>query len=307
MQFVDMSGRLYFYDFESGRTVNELVDLIRQLNPSTRPAVPRPPPGSKPRGGRSSEAAASELVGAALDVLGGGGAEGVEGGAAPPARKPRTTMTALLDQVAEREKAAEGDEGGTALDDKTIAEMIAKQLRATFQQMLGSSLSASPRPLAATLDVAMAYGLSIADEPQLLWLADLAISLPLPAGWVQANHPTLQAAFWHNEICHSSQWQHPVDDFIRTTIKMQRSPSSPQAAAMRRSTRPSRIPRKHRGALHRDSHALSNEQQSGERSGSLDVTSGSTNLLSSHEKGRHPMARPSMVVGPTALEPIADE
>ena len=53
------------------------------------------------------------------------------------------------------------------------------------------------------------------------------------------------AYFWHNEISQTSQWQHPVDDFVKATIKMQRAPSSPQMQVLRRS----RVPRKRRGAL----------------------------------------------------------
>ena len=85
----------------------------------------------------------------------------------------------------------------------------------------------------------------IEHEAHYLWLADLALALPLPAGWVQLEHPKEDAAFWHNEISQSSQWQHPVDDFVRATVKMQRSPTSPQVMAMRRS----RVPRQRRGAV----------------------------------------------------------
>ena len=87
-----------------------------------------------------------------------------------------------------------------------------------------------PRPLRQTLDVVIGYGIQIETEANYLWLADLAIALPLPAGWVQVDHPTQQAQFWHNEICQSSQWQHPVDDFVKATIKMQRQPSSPHSS-----------------------------------------------------------------------------
>ena len=133
-------------------------------------------------------------------------------------------MTQLLDEL-----------GVGGAHDDAIAEHIARTLRITFHQMLGASLAAAPRPLRHTLEVAMGHGIQIETEAHYLWLADLAIALPLPAGWVQVEHPTqAPAMFWHNEICQSSQWQHPVDDFVKATIKMQRSPSSPQVQVMRR-------------------------------------------------------------------------
>ena len=100
--------------------------------------------------------------------------------------------------------------------------------------MLAASLAAAPRPLLQTLQVAMAYGINIEAEGHYLWLADLALSLPVPVGWVQREHPTNGMPYWYNEICDSAQWVHPVDDFIKATIKMQRMPLSPQVQVMRR-------------------------------------------------------------------------
>jgi hypothetical protein len=156
--------------------------------------------------------------------------------AALAAQQRRTTMSLMVDPE-------------NAQGDAAIAEEIARTLRTTFHQVLGASLAAAPRPLGQTLKVALAYGIQIDNEPHYLWLADLALSLPLPAGWVQVSHEGEQKSFWHNEICGSSQWRHPVDDFITQTIKMQRAPSSRQVQVMRRS----RNPRKRRGALQRTS------------------------------------------------------
>ena len=149
-------------------------------------------------------------------------------------------MTQLLDDM----RIASGGDDAATQSDAIVAQQIARTLRATFHQVLGASLAASPRPLRQTLEVALAYGISCETEAHYLWLAALALALPLPAGWVQLDHPTKGAPFWHNEICGSSQWQHPVDDFVKATIKMQRAPSSPHVQAMRRS----RNPRKRRTA-----------------------------------------------------------
>ena len=71
-------------------------------------------------------------------------------------------------------------------------------------------------------------------EIELTWLADLALSLPVPVGWVHVEHPAEEsgAHFWHNRIGGTSQWGHPVDDFIKSQIKMSRAPSHPQVRLM---------------------------------------------------------------------------
>ena len=50
------------------------------------------------------------------------------------------------------------------------------------------------------------------------------------------EHPTQHLPFWYNEICGTAQWQHPVDDFVKTTIKLQRLPNGQMMQPPRRST-----------------------------------------------------------------------
>ena len=233
MQFVGPMGNIYFYDFATGETATDIADIVQRVNPRLRNQKNprnrrlRSEPAGEPAG-EFVEMSAHELASEAIEVLGSGSdAQAIEERAAP--RPPRHTMS--MSQVID--KAREGA-GLKAPDDKVVAEQMADVLKKTFQQVLGASLAAAPRPLRQTLDIAIGYSINLDYEAHYLWLADLALALPLPAGWVELDHPTQQATFWHNEITDSSQWQHPVDDFVKATIKMQRSPSSPQVQRMQR-------------------------------------------------------------------------
>ena len=87
-----------------------------------------------------------------------------------------------------------------------------------------------------SLDVALKFSIEPLAEPSLLWLADLAVSLPVPAGLAQVLHPKEQLYFWYNEMTESSRWQHPVDDFIKTNLKIMRTPHHPHAVTARRTS-----------------------------------------------------------------------
>ena len=66
--------------------------------------------------------------------------------------------------------------------EQTKREEINKGLMSTFMPIVGAALAHRPRPLRHTLDTAAAYGMDAVKEAEYLWLADLALSLPLPAG-----------------------------------------------------------------------------------------------------------------------------
>ena len=38
--------------------------------------------------------------------------------------------------------------------------------------------------------------------------------------------------FWHNELCGSSQWQHPVDEYIKQLLQALRTPLNLGAARL---------------------------------------------------------------------------
>ena len=92
----------------------------------------------------------------------------------------------------------------------------------TLRSVLGVVLAHEPRPLVHTLDVAERFGIDILEEAQWVWLADLALSLPVPAGWISLRDPASGASYWHNEISNTSTWHHPVDEFIKSTLHMLR-------------------------------------------------------------------------------------
>ena len=242
LQFVDESGQIYFYDFATGEIVHEITEILAKCKPKGAGGRRRSGAGSL---GKSAPWAV--VTGAAQGI---GYAMQADGTAAEPPTYKKAEAENLFAAAAASAAAARRDSETSNDELDVLSAEIARSLRATFHQVLGASLATAPRPLRQTLEVAAAYGIQIETEANYLWLADLALSLPLPAGWVQLDHPTEHRPYWHNEICGSSQWQHPVDDFIKATIKMQRQPLSPQVQVMRRS----RLPRKRRGTtLHRGS------------------------------------------------------
>ena len=81
----------------------------------------------------------------------------------------------------------------------------------------------------APLDIAA----SRAPQVDSIWLADLALSLPLPAGWLHLEHPAEAERYWYNEICNTAQWGHPIDELVRSLLKMHRNPRHAQVELMR--------------------------------------------------------------------------
>ena len=238
MQFVDGKGDTYFYDFGTGETVGDITILLAKYAPANATRGPRPPPYPRTTvfgmpfdaagRGPAPPAAAAEAGSLAAVVEAGGG-----GGGASAADELSFSKCTSEPSFAPSEPPISPEQAA--------ADEHAASLRKTFHQMLSTSLATSPRPLTTTLEVAKSYGISVDHEPHYLWLADLALALPLPAGWVQVEHPKEeQRHFWFNELAGSSQWRHPVDDFIHQTLKMQRAPSSPHVQLMRRSRVPPR-------------------------------------------------------------------
>ena len=97
------------------------------------------------------------------------------------------------------------------------------------------SVATRPRSVRQTLETAKAYQIHPIVELEMMWLANLALALPVPAGWVSVDHPTADhgARFWHNQISGTSQWSHPIDDYIKACLKMCRAPSHNQVVLMR--------------------------------------------------------------------------
>ena len=108
-----------------------------------------------------------------------------------------------------------------------VTERFHEALKRTFTPVLSTSLAHEPRPLKTTIEVAVAYGIDIVHEAEYLWLADLALSLPTPIGWIHLTQGIPPVAYWHNELLGISQWNHPIDEFIKCTLKALRQPMQP--------------------------------------------------------------------------------
>lgn len=96
-------------------------------------------------------------------------------------------------------------------------------------QVLCASVAATPRTMTDTIKMALKYAIDPIAEPNLVWLADLATSLPVPAGWIQVSlpllpcltrnalivaqlqnsqilHPKERIYFWYNELTRISRY-----------------------------------------------------------------------------------------------------
>ena len=85
---------------------------------------------------------------------------------------------------------------------------------------MATAVAHNPRPLITTLRVADDYGISLKMETNFLFLADLALSLPVPAGWACVERPQGQGpAFWVNEFTGASQYMHPIDMVVKNLLR----------------------------------------------------------------------------------------
>jgi hypothetical protein len=102
-----------------------------------------------------------------------------------------------------------------------------EQLRTAYGRGVAISLAHGPRPLLRTLEAACGYGIDPVAERDVLFLADVALSLPLPVGWIEVDAvPRGCAPYWWNELLGCASHAHPVDDFIRSTVGQMRNESA---------------------------------------------------------------------------------
>jgi len=200
MQFADHKGRVYYQNMSTGKKLGSLADVLDYENPEVAFK------GADPTSGRCQIRSSTDHV-----QIG--------------------TVHAMADLVDAHR--VEHLLQHNSLPDHLVRTSSLGALFQTSRQMLAISVATAPRSVRHTLDVARAYGLIPLKEVEYLWLADIAIALPVPAGWIEHDHPTEGMPYWHNELAGFSQWQHPVDDYIKGLIKMQRAPSHPQVRMMR--------------------------------------------------------------------------
>ena len=134
----------------------------------------------------------------------------------------------LLEDQAEQMRAE------AATEEERTRELLHSSLHGTYDGVLGLPLVHSPRALSVTLDTALELGIDLVREPHLVWLADLARALPVPLGWVPIAAPigSVVHELWYNEVTHSSQWLHPVDETVKDLLRSLRAPMRPSSAAV---------------------------------------------------------------------------
>ena len=213
MLFGDQAGGLYYYNFATAEHATSLHQILYDalvgtpydtdalVPPPPAAGGPSPPPGARPTS-RSN-------------------------------RKLQSPASSIFSVITEQTKAKAREENGPP-DEEMRAAFLA-EIYETYQPLLALTMATSPRSVAQTLDTARAYQIHPVSEIQMTWLADLALSLPVPAGWLHVEHPTEEhnAHFWHSAVTGSSQWGHPVDDFVKACCKIARAPSHAQCRLMR--------------------------------------------------------------------------
>jgi hypothetical protein len=166
MLFASESGGVFIWDFVSGQRYEALTD-IPELQPHARrrglaeqvQSTAAAPPSSPPIAERS--AASAPLITA-----------------------PRPSS--LIDSVASSQLDAVVD---TLKQQKqhasALAAMRARELASASIRSI--SLSTRPRALEEVLTAARAFGIEPFEEPELLWLLDLALCVEIPAGWIESE------------------------------------------------------------------------------------------------------------------------
>jgi len=143
-------------------------------------------------------------------------------GDAAAAEKSLASPAVQFLAAAESVRAARRDQSRLS---KPQAERQAKlaHLHDAYRESIAATLAHEPRPLMRTLEAARSYDIDAAAEPDLLFLADVALSSPVPVGWVKVNKvPRGCLPYWWNELLRFASYAHPVDHFIRTTAAQMR-------------------------------------------------------------------------------------
>ena len=104
-----------------------------------------------------------------------------------------------------------------------------------------------PCPLMLLVDMGRVLGVDAARSPQLMWLADAALTPELPAGWVE-HVPDDGPPYYWNPVCNVAQWEHPYVSYL-TGVARQLAPvrkvvtskilSTPRASSTMRVLSPS--------------------------------------------------------------------
>ena len=245
-QFSDKEGLPYAFDFGLGRVVASgtgasggvgaliLMAMAGELSMTTdaiaRAAVPQafPAKGSERHGERHQsheEAAAAAVLAIKIseraDLAEQNRIEVMNKGSFSKLLGKR-----LLEDQSEQIRAE------AATEEERLRELLHTSLHGTYDGVLGLPLVHTPRALSVTLDTALELGIDLVREPHLVWLADLARALPVPLGWAPIAAPigSVVHELWYNEVTHSSQWLHPIDETVKDLLRSLRAPMRPSSA-----------------------------------------------------------------------------
>ena len=231
MQFVSPSGDVYSYDFGACLKAADIPTLIHMAMLGERDESSF---AAGDKAAVQAAHAAKEASRCSCQLLGGRAAAGAAAAQSDEAldaqAKDRQLRNSSFSRLLGRtvyqhtlDSASESDEG-------RLKRRLMGIVHGHFDPIIGISLATCPRQLRVTFDVALALGIDLVKDVELIWLADLVQSLPSPLGWAVAEHPvTEQPDFWHNELTGVSQWQHPTDEFIKSLVVALRSPLQPRA------------------------------------------------------------------------------
>ena len=85
------------------------------------------------------------------------------------------------------------------------AEQLHKASRALWRR---------PRVMLEVLHAAELLGIDPLQNPELVWLAEEALSAELPLGWEELSDAATGANYYHNPILGLTQWQHPKISYL---------------------------------------------------------------------------------------------
>ncbi|EKX52157.1 hypothetical protein GUITHDRAFT_54803, partial [Guillardia theta CCMP2712] len=67
-------------------------------------------------------------------------------------------------------------------------------------------------------DYAAYLGIDAQQEPEYLWIAEMALMAPLPPGWTE-NKDSTGNVFFHNRSMSLSSYEHPLDPAFKSYYK----------------------------------------------------------------------------------------
>jgi hypothetical protein len=69
------------------------------------------------------------------------------------------------------------------------------------------------------LQYAQFLGMDPAEDTELLWIAQQALTAPLPPNWAEHADPSSGDSYYYNSESGETVWEHPCDDYFRSLYK----------------------------------------------------------------------------------------